>query len=177
MEESESMHQILDANRDRRVTESDFENLAVRYLCGQSMSNRYETRTTTTVTVTRLAKVYSGRAIANWLGWRRRGWTWCEGYSKCSIEITQGTWQKKRYQRCWQKLIRKWGRWTTSPAKMTWRVTCGWLTKTRMEKYPLRNLKKSFYYPYKKLVLKFTSDLPNSNHYIAHVFRISIMAL
>lgn len=55
MEESESMHEVLDANRDRRVTESDFESLAVRYLCGQGMSasNRFETRTTTTVTVTR----------------------------------------------------------------------------------------------------------------------------
>lgn len=53
MEEAESMHQVLDANHDRVVTETDFENLAVRYLCGQSASNRYETRTTTTVTVSR----------------------------------------------------------------------------------------------------------------------------
>lgn len=53
MEEAESMHQVLDANRDKRVTEADFENLAMRYLCGQNMSNRYETRTTTTITVSR----------------------------------------------------------------------------------------------------------------------------
>ena len=54
MEEAESMHQILDSNRDKRVTEQDFENLALRYLCNQgSSSARYETRTTTTITVTR----------------------------------------------------------------------------------------------------------------------------
>ena len=44
------MHQILDANRDKRVTESDFENLALRYLCGQSSTNRFETHTNTKAT-------------------------------------------------------------------------------------------------------------------------------
>ena len=48
------MHEILDANHDSRVTETDFENLALRYLCGQGAnSHRYETRTTTTVTITK----------------------------------------------------------------------------------------------------------------------------
>lgn len=65
MEEADSMHQILDANRDQRVTEADFENLAVRYLCGQGMSSRYESRTTTTVTVTRYTRGYPGRATGN----------------------------------------------------------------------------------------------------------------
>jgi hypothetical protein len=48
------MHQVLDANRDKRVTEQDFENLALRYLCNQgSSSARYETRTTTTISMSR----------------------------------------------------------------------------------------------------------------------------
>jgi hypothetical protein len=42
MEEAESMQQILDANRDKRVTEADFESLALRYLCNQSnINSRY----------------------------------------------------------------------------------------------------------------------------------------
>ena len=53
LEEADSMHQVLDANHDKRVTEQDFENLALRYLCGQGNSSRYETRTNTTITVTR----------------------------------------------------------------------------------------------------------------------------
>lgn len=33
MEEANSMYEVLDENRDKKVTESDFENLAVKYLC------------------------------------------------------------------------------------------------------------------------------------------------
>ena len=48
------MHEILDTNHDQRVTEADFENLALKYLCGQTnTSHRYESRTSTTVTITR----------------------------------------------------------------------------------------------------------------------------
>jgi hypothetical protein len=39
------MHEVLDANRDKRVTEADFENLAMRYLCNQNnFSSRFEGR-------------------------------------------------------------------------------------------------------------------------------------
>lgn len=41
LEEADSIHQVLDANHDKRVTEQDFENLALRYLCGQGNSNRF----------------------------------------------------------------------------------------------------------------------------------------
>ena len=33
------MHDVLDLNNDQRVTESDFENLAVKFLCGKGMGN------------------------------------------------------------------------------------------------------------------------------------------
>eukprot|EP00919_Chromeraceae_sp_WS-2016_P058242 GHVR01138395.1.p1 GENE.GHVR01138395.1~~GHVR01138395.1.p1 ORF type:complete len:157 (+),score=16.94 GHVR01138395.1:1317-1787(+) len=54
MEEADSMHSVLDTNRDRRVTESDFEALAVRYLCGSSSSfnfNKFASSTTVKTTV------------------------------------------------------------------------------------------------------------------------------
>ena len=33
MEEAPTMHKVLDFDHDNRVTESDFENLAVKFLC------------------------------------------------------------------------------------------------------------------------------------------------
>ncbi len=41
------MHTVLDFNRDNRVTEADFENLAIKYLCQQNnrtsyMDNKYK---------------------------------------------------------------------------------------------------------------------------------------
>lgn len=39
MEEANSMYEVLDENKDKKVTESDFENLAVKYLCQSNTSN------------------------------------------------------------------------------------------------------------------------------------------
>ena len=49
MEEANSMYQALDYNHDQKVTESDFENLAIRYLC-QDASKVNQTSTLHTAT-------------------------------------------------------------------------------------------------------------------------------
>lgn len=59
MDDAESMMQVLDYNRDKRVSQEDIENLAVKFLCspggvgGMSMSmmggGQTVTKTTTTI--------------------------------------------------------------------------------------------------------------------------------
>ena len=51
------MFEILDENKDKRVTESDFENLAVKYLCQSGPSSGFSNSNFYTSTVTQNSQV------------------------------------------------------------------------------------------------------------------------
>jgi len=55
------MHEVLDLNKDKKVTVADFENLAIKYLCGQGLSSSNfqkftESKTTITSTTTKTTR-------------------------------------------------------------------------------------------------------------------------
>lgn len=59
------MFNVLDQNRDQKVTEADFESLAVKFLCGQGFGNRstfMSNREALVTTVEKKQTVYTSAA-------------------------------------------------------------------------------------------------------------------
>ena len=60
------MYEVLDENRDKKVTESDFENLAVRYLCQGSGNAAFSFASSNIVTQnSQVSQAFSGSSQAS----------------------------------------------------------------------------------------------------------------
>ncbi len=52
------MHEVLDFNKDKKVTVADFENLAIKYLCGQGFNtSNFQKFTESKTTISSTTKI------------------------------------------------------------------------------------------------------------------------